>query len=383
MFTRAMRVASIGGIEVRLDPSVLVLAALVTWVFNQWFRGDFPTVQAVTMAAVGAVLVLVTTFAHELAHALEARHRGLEVTGITLFLFGGVTEMHAHGQTARDELAVAAVGPYVSLVCGAVFGIIATFAGTLLPATAAPPVARVAGLLGWWNVLLAVFNLVPGAPLDGGRVLRAVLWMVLGDRMRALRLSVRAGQVLAGLLVAFGAWTLSRAPGAWVPAAAFALVGVFLWRAASSELRHARIDALIDEVTVTQLLGRPPAPIDAERIAAEIDRDREVPTDLVAVHDGVTLIGFLERDRLEHRVPAGSLAEPIDDVPAVRLDDDIHTLIERFQGEHHVVVVHDDDARVIGALTEREVARALQRLRADGRDALIDEPTGFALRGER
>jgi hypothetical protein len=205
----------------------------------------------------------------------------------------------------------------------------------------------------------------------------------LGDRMRALRLSVRAGQVLAGLLVAFGAWTLSRAPGAWVPAAAFALVGVFLWRAASSELRHARIDALIDEVTVTQLLGRPPAPIDAERIAAEIDRDREVPTDLVAVHDGVTLIGFLERDRLEHRVPAGSLAEPIDDVPAVRLDDDIHTLIERFQGEHHVVVVHDDDARVIGALTEREVARALQRLRADGRDALIDEPTGFALRGER
>ena len=385
MFNRAVRVASIGGIEVRLDPSVIVLAGLVTWVFNQWFQSDFPTAQAVTMAAVGAVLVLMTPFAHELAHALEARHRRLEVTGITLFLFGGVTEMHAHGQTARDELAVAAVGPYVSLVCGAGFGIIATFVAVGRPAAAAAPVARVAGLLGWWNVLLAVFNLVPGAPLDGGRVLRAVLWMVFGDRMRALELSVRAGQVLAGLLIAFGAWTLSRAPGAWVPAAAFALVGVFLWRAASSELRHARIDALIDEVTVAQLLGRPPNPIDAARVVSTIDHDLPDVGDLVAVRDGDTLIGFLETDRLgaEPDATAGSLAEPIEEVPAVRLDDDIHTLIERFQGAHHVVVVHDDDARIIGALTEREVAQALQHLRTHGRDALIDEPHAVGARGPR
>lgn len=383
MFTRAVRVASIGGIEVRLDPSVLVLAALVTWVFHQWFTADFPTVQAVTMAAVGAVLVLATTFAHELAHALEARHRGLEVTGITLFLFGGVTEMHAHGQSARDELAIAAVGPWISLVCGALFGIVATFAGNLLPGAAAGPVARVAGLLGWWNVLLAVFNLVPGAPLDGGRVLRAILWMVLGDRLRALKLSVRAGQALAVGLVAFGAWTLSRAPGAWLPAAAFALVGVFLWRAASSELRHARIDALIDEVTVGQLLGIPPRAVDADRIATTIDPASEATSDLLAVRDATGVVGFLEADRLRHHEPAGALAESLDDVPTVRLDDDIHTLIDRFQGEHHVVVVHDDHGRVTGALTEREVARALQQLRSRGRDALFDAPSTVGAGDER
>src|SRR5699024_10473211 len=126
----------------------------------------------------------------------EARHRGIRVHAITLLLFGGVTEMHAHGQRPNDEFAIAAAGPYASLVCAATFGLLATFAHDLLPDAAADPIAEVAGLLGWWTLLLALFNLVPGAPLDGGRVLRAILWWLLGERMRALRITVRAGQLL-------------------------------------------------------------------------------------------------------------------------------------------------------------------------------------------
>lgn len=319
MFTRAVRIARPRGIDLRADASVLVLAALVAWVFGRWFVAEFPLPQAIVMSLVGAVLVLATTLAHELAHALEARHRGLEVTGITLFLFGGVTEMHAHGQSARDELAIAAVGPYVSLVCGAVFGIVATFVGDVLPAASAAPIARVAGLLGWWNVLLAVFNLVPGAPLDGGRVLRAVLWMVLRDRMRALRWSVRAGQGLAVALVGVAVWVVSQAPGAWLPAAAFGLVAVFLWRAASAELSQARMSARIEGVLVGDLLGA--------------------------------------------RLPAATDEPTPADLPTLRVDDDLHTMIERFQGDHDRVAVLDLDDRLLGLVTEPEAARALHALR--------------------
>lgn len=377
MVFRVVRISRIGGIEVRLDPSLFVLVALVVWVFTTLFRADHDLLVAGIMALTGAVLVVVTTFAHELGHALEARHRDIEVVGITLLLFGGVTEMHAHSQTARDELAVAAVGPYVSLLCGALFGIVATFADALLPALAAAPVGQVAGVLGWWNVLLAVFNLVPGAPLDGGRVLRALLWMALGDRMRALTISVRLGQILGVALIGFGLWTLTRTLAAWVPALAFVVVGTFMIRAAGSELTHARMDDAIEGWTVVALMGSPPATLGVGQRLGTIDPIVHADgADLLPVTDGETLVGVIEVARLTSlpedlrtSSTAGDLAEPIGDVPAVDVDDDLHTLIDRFQGDHHVVLV-TRDGREVGALTEREVAQALERLRRDrgGRD---------------
>lgn len=377
MVFRVVRISRIGGIEVRLDPSLFVLVTLVVWVFTTLFRADHELLVAGIMALIGAVLVVLTTFAHELGHAMEARHRDIEVVGITLLLFGGVTEMHAHGQTARDELAVAAVGPYVSLLCGALFGIIATFADALLPAVVAAPVGQVAGVLGWWNVLLAVFNLVPGAPLDGGRVLRALLWMALGDRMRALTISVRLGQLLGVALVGFGLWTLTRTLAAWIPAVAFVVVGTFMIRAAGSELTHARMDDAIEGWTVAALMGSPPAALRIGQRLGTIDPIVHAGgADLLPVTDGEALVGVIEVARLmslteDQRVSrtAGDLAEPIGDVPAVDVEDDLHTLIDRFQGDHHVVLV-TRDGREVGALTEREVAQALERLRRDrgGRD---------------
>jgi Zn-dependent protease len=370
MVFRAVHISRIGGIEVRLDPSLFVLVALVMWVFTAWFRAEHDLAVALTMAGIGAVLVVATTFAHELGHALEARHRDIEVVGITLLLFGGVTEMHAHGQTARDELAVALVGPYVSLLCGALFGIVATFVGEVLPAAAAGPIGQVAGVLGWWNVLLAVFNLVPGAPLDGGRVLRALLWMALGDRMRALSISVRLGQVLGVVLIGFGLWTLTRTLAAWVSALAFVVVGGFLIRAAGSELSHARMDAVMDGKTVQDLMGAPPAPLAASQPLNGLDPTRHADgSALLPVTDGRGLLGLIEVSGLADlpaaeraTTTAGELAEPISSVPRVDLDDDLHTLIERFQGDHHVVLL-TRDGRDVGALTEREVAQALERLR--------------------
>ena len=324
MQTRTRPGRRLAGVEVRLDASVLVLVALVVWAFTGVFTAEYPTAVAVALATVGAVLVVLTTLAHELGHALEARYRGMEVEGITLLLFGGVTELHTEGQTARDELAVAVVGPWVSLVCAALFGLLATFADVLLPTAAAPAVAQIAGVLGWWNLLLAVFNLVPGAPLDGGRVLRALLWMALGDRLRALRISVRAGQVIGAGLAALGAATLWRAgASASLVAAALVLSGAFLIRSAASELRHAELSAALERHRVGELLTAPVAVDD----------------------DGV--------DRPDSDDP---------DLPGVGVEDDLHTLVEAFDGPHDRVRVLSE-GRLLGVLSEAEVARAVGRLR--------------------
>lgn len=376
MQTRTLPGRRLAGVEIRLDLSILVLVALVAWAFTGLFRANHDLVTALVMAAVGAVLVVFTTLAHELGHALEARHRGMEVEAITLLLFGGVTELHADGQTARDELAVAAVGPWISLVCAAGFGLLATFAADLLPGALAGPVGQVAGVLGWWNLLLAVFNLVPGAPLDGGRVLRALLWMLTGDRLRALRISVRAGQVLGVALVVVGVATLVRGgPRASLVAAAFALSGVFLIRAAASELRHAELNAVLEGWRVVDLLALPPVPLPGGQQLAEVDRERvEQAGDLHAVEQDTDLVGVVERGTLlgEGDGPAwppdallAELAEPLDAVPCVELTDDLHTLIDAFQGTHHVVRIVRD-GRTIGAVTEREIARSIARLRRDG-----------------
>lgn len=387
MFSRAMRVTRIWGIEVRLDPSLLLLTIGVAWAFTARFRDDHELAVAVVMAGTGALLVLLTTLAHELAHALEARHRGIEVAGITLFLFGGVTEMHAHGQSARDELAIAVVGPYVSLVCGAALGAVAYLAPDLLPASIATPVAEVAGLLGWWNVLIAAFNLVPGAPLDGGRVLRALLWMLLGDRLRALRASVRAGQLVGIALMLLGGWILSRSLAAWLPAAAFVLVGAFLFRAARAELRHAELDAVMSGRRVVDLVGPPPAPVHRDESLATLDLStRAGGADLLGVVDAGRLIGLLEVATIEAMHPtdrsvrrAGDLAEPLGEVPTVDVDDDLHTLVDRFQGPHHVVGV-TAQGELVGALTEREVARALVEVRRTGR---LDPADGQGIAAQR
>jgi len=386
MRTPLLPTLHIADVEVRLDASVFVLIALVAWAFTTVFRTDNGIGTALAMAGVAAVLVVATTLAHELAHALEARHRGLRVEGVTLLLFGGVTEMHADGQSARDELAIAAVGPWISLVCGAGFGLIATFAEDLFPLGFAGPAAQVAGVLGWWNVVLAVFNIVPGAPLDGGRVLRAVLWMIFGNRLAALRVSVRAGQLIGVLLI--GAALLAFVRGgsrAGLLAAALALSGVFLIRAAARELKHAELDQALDGHRVLDLLVVPPQPLHPAQALAGLDRQALADGgELHAVrHDDAAapgtgggrdepgLLGIVERGALlgpdgpdgppPTAATVGELVEPLPPVPSVELDDDLHTLIDAFQGDHHVVRIVAD-GRTIGALSEHEVARAVARL---------------------
>lgn len=216
-WARGLRLGSIRGIDIVADPSlaiifVLILVSLAAGVFPewhpQWSRG------LCWMTAAGAALLFFgSVLAHELSHALVGRTHGVQFRKITLFMFGGVAQMETEPPSWRAELSMAAVGPVTSLVLGFAFLALAALASGPLhinpsdprPALAAlGPLATLLFWLGPINIMLGLFNLVPGFPLDGGRVLRALMWAITGDLHRATHWASLAGRAFAGLLVAAG-----------------------------------------------------------------------------------------------------------------------------------------------------------------------------------
>ncbi len=239
MFRRAVRVVTLGGVDVRLDPSLVLLVALLTWVLTGRLGLRFPTSTALALAVVGSVILVLSVLAHELGHALAARRRGLHVGGITLFALGGATELAGHGRTPREELAVSATGPWISIVIAAAAGLVATGAEQLPAGDVSAAVGLLAGLVGWLNLGLAAFNLLPAAPLDGGRILHALLWRGLRDRHRATLVTSVLGVVLGVVLVVVGVRLVTDATDV-VSGLATAAVGVFLAAGAEGERRRSR-----------------------------------------------------------------------------------------------------------------------------------------------
>lgn len=373
MFTRAFRVGRIAGIDVRIDPSWILLALLVVWSFHvQFGAAGRSTVTTLTMAVAAAGLFFASLLAHELGHALEGTHRGLEVHGITLLLFGGVTEMHLAPLRPRDEFAISAVGPYVSLVAGALFGIVAT----VVTAFGGPPaIADVAGALGWLNVLLALFNLIPGAPLDGGRVLRAAIWAVTRDRHRAVRLASYAGQAIAAVLVLLAVRLVVLRPEGIVTALWAGFIGWYMWRAAASERRRSEVEELLEGRTVATLssASAPRLPVDrpigmvADLIAASPGVE---VFPVVALDDGPGIIGALRLEDVMDLDPhdrpfrdVGDLMRPAAELPTVSQDDDLLTVARAMQDGTTVAVV-DGDGAVRTLVTAGQLQAALERWHA-------------------
>jgi Zn-dependent protease len=201
MFGTSWRVGRIAGIELRIDSSWAVIALLIT--YSMYLRvsilyESLSTAGAVGIAILAAVLFFGSVLIHELAHALVSQTRGIRVQDITLFLFGGVTRARVESRGPGDEFLIAVVGPLTSGILAALFGIVAGFSRDVLSS----PLVGTLGYLAWINLLLAGFNLLPGFPLDGGRLLRSAIWKATGSFGRATRVASVAGQGVGWLLVA-------------------------------------------------------------------------------------------------------------------------------------------------------------------------------------
>ena len=262
-----MRLFSLFGIEVRLDFSVIFIFALIvyslgTGVFPSW-HPDWPMATIWSMAALAGLLFFASLLAHEMAHSLVAQRYGIKVPRITLFLFGGVAEIETEAQTPGAEFAIAIAGPLMSL---AIAFICMTYAGTavddsLLDVLVDNPEAAMAAIgpfvtvclwLGSVNLMLAVFNMVPGFPLDGGRVARAAIWQLTGDRMRATQLAANAGRGFGWLLMGLGFWemlVLKSMGGLWL-----VLIGWFLSHLAVQSYAQTFTQAKLEPLSVAELM---------------------------------------------------------------------------------------------------------------------------------
>ncbi len=271
MFGPRIEILKILGFSVRIDLSWLVLVLLIVWTLASGaFPQSHPGLGAVTywaMAVVAAAGLFASILIHEFSHSLVARRVGMPIGGITLFIFGGVAEMEKEPPTARAELQMAIAGPIASLILAGLFFLVA-LAGK---AAALPvPVTGVASYLALINFVLALFNLVPAFPLDGGRVFRAILWGRRGDMASATRTAARIGASFGILLMVLGGVTLfvfgNLVGGVW-----WFLIGMFLRGAAHAE---------VFRLESSQFLGGQPV-------------SNFMTDTLITVPPGVTVTGFV------------------------------------------------------------------------------------------
>jgi Zn-dependent protease len=230
-----IKLGRIAGIEIGLHYSWFIIAALIAFSLGSYFRQLRPEwgQGAVWGAAViTAVLFFVTLLLHELAHSIVAQSRGLKVRAITLFALGGVSQIESEAPDAKTEFWIAIVGPLTSLGIGFFCIWLSRWSGWMHGTVPENPVSAVSLWLGYINILLAIFNMIPGYPLDGGRVLRSIIWWSNHNQQRATQFAARVGQVVAFLFILYGLFRFflgANWGGLWL-----ALIGCFLLEASRS-----------------------------------------------------------------------------------------------------------------------------------------------------
>lgn len=352
------RLGRVAGVQVGIHWSLLVIGALLV---GSLAGGQLPRAVPSAHGSYLAAAVLAVVFffgsilAHELAHSIVALRQGQTVNGITLWLLGGVSELGTEARTANDELRVAIAGPATSIGLGLVFGALAFAFDAVLPAGGLLP--TVAMWLAFVNVALGLFNLLPGAPLDGGRVLAALHWKLRGDRRNAQIAAARAGRLVGTLLLAGSFALLFSGTDALLPA----LVGLFVLSSSRREESNARMLRTLDGHTVGELM-RPLSGLVPEWTTVADFGPTADPT-LVAGWDGTPTAllppgaVFAVPPEARAHMQLRALALPLTQLPRVRADEIATAVMEKGLP----AIVDDADGLPIGVFGLDELKIAAQR----------------------
>lgn len=383
--TGGIRLFRFSGIDVYLDWSLLIIFLLVTFslglhLFPTWHPERSPMF-TMTMGVVAAGLFFMSVLTHEFSHALVGRARGITVRRITLFVFGGMAHMESEAPDWRSEFWMTIVGPLTSLVLGIGFLLLSgLFADPGIADASDPeeafsalsPAATLLFWLGGINLLLAIFNLVPGFPLDGGRVLRALLWGMTGSYYKATKWASRGGQAFAGLLIGigiammlgvqvppFGAGLL---PGLW-----FAFIGWFLNNAALASYKQSRMRKALQGVPVSRLskrdVVRVPASISIQQLVDDfvlgagdqrawpVERDGQL-VGLVTLHD----VRAVDK-KARASTPVTEAMTPWEQLKTVAPEEDAGNALEQlgYSGASQLPVVKNGD--LVGMLRREDLMR--------------------------
>jgi Zn-dependent protease/predicted transcriptional regulator len=365
-----LRLGRIAGVTVGVSWTVLVIVALLTWSLAHFALPDlapgYPAAVYWCVGLLAAVVLVGSILAHELSHAVVARRHGVPVEGITLWMFGGLARLGSQANDPATELRIALAGPVASVAVGA--GCVA-LAG-LNAAIGGPDVLTAAlGWLGVINLVLAVFNLLPGAPLDGGRVLTAALWKRSGDARWARERAARAGQVLGQVLIALGVVQFAFVGGfggLWL-----ALIGWFLTTSARAEQSQSELERVLDGVRVADVMTSDPRTVDGDTTVEEFVLHHTMTSHVSSfpvVDAAGNLEGLVTLRRLRQlprdtwpRTTLRTAAVPSDELAIARPDESLVDVLRRAgPGDGRVLVV--DGQRLVGIVTPTDVTNALETL---------------------
>ncbi len=364
MRSGSISIFRIAGIDVRVHVSWLVVFGLVTWSLAEAYYPEalpgLRPAEAWLLGAASAILLFASVLVHELAHSLVARSRGVEVGSITLFIFGGVSTLRTDAPEASSEFQIAIVGPLTSFALAAVSWILGSAVGE-------PRLEALFGYLALINGLLGLFNLIPGYPLDGGRVLRAVVWSATGDMRRGLEAAVAGGQLVG---YGFMAWGIVRVfngdllGGIWIAA-----IGWFLQAAGAASLQQVRVEGSLRGVRVRDVVRPDATAIAPDASVATLVEAYLLPGNrrAVPVMAEGRLVGMVSLSDIQAVPPEARASTPVGTVmgglagvvtvaPDASLADALAAMLT---GDFEQVPVMDGE-RLVGVLTRADVVRQFQ-----------------------
>lgn len=365
-----IRLGRVFGIEIGLHASWFLIALLIVFLLGSYFQAADPEWSPTVvwaLAALTGLLFFVSLLLHELAHSLVAKSYGLGVRSITLFALGGVAQIESGSETARSEFWIAVVGPITSLAIGVGALAAAFLLGWSPPGGEATPLLAMLVWLGYINVLLAIFNLIPGYPLDGGRILRALIWWRTGDNHGSHRQAARVGQVVGMVFIAWGIFEFLSAGlvgGLWI-----SLIGWFLFQVAGQSRAQATVMRALEGVRVSDIMARDCPTVDGytslQDFVGEILMHTERRCFLVETNGQLAgLVGSRELQGIDRaRWPYTTLNDivsPIDEERAVGPDTPVTVALEKMARDEVTQLPVVSGGRVDGVLSQRQVAKYLQ-----------------------
>jgi len=388
-----MRIARTGftvgrffGIRINIDWSWLLIFILIAWSLSALFgeiHANWSIALRWTIALVAALLFFASVLAHELAHSMMAQAQGVPVRSITLFLFGGVSNIQQEPPSPRAELLITIVGPITSIV----IGLLVTFAGRALapmsanlnlddPTTLASQLSPLATMLLWLgpiNIFLGLFNLIPGFPLDGGRLLRSLLWSITGNLRRATRWAARVGRIIAWLMIVTG---IAMVFGLQVPFFGTGLsglwlvfIGWFLNSAAVQSYQQVVVADILEDVPVVRLMHRDPPTVKPSLTVAALVEEHLMGSDERAfpVIENEALVGLVSLEDVRRvpqeqweSVPVADIMTPIEQLTIVSPAEDADEALQKLQQKDVRQLPVLDDGQLTGLLRRRDILRWLQ-----------------------
>jgi Zn-dependent protease/CBS domain-containing protein len=366
MLHNSVRLFTIGGIEVGLHYSWLIIFLLLTWslggfLFQELLPG-LTQLEYWVMGVVASLLLFLAVLIHELAHSFMARARGLDARSITLFIFGGVSNLGGEAKQPSTEFLVAIVGPLMSFALAGISFVVVTLVDE-------PRVELVARYLVFINVLLGGFNLIPGFPLDGGRVLRAIVWTATGSLRRATEIAATVGRLVAWGLFAFGIFLVLTPPrnvigGIWMAAIAW-----FLHNAASASVQQVVLETRLRKVRAADIVRTDDSTVSPEMSVAELIDEHLLPLNrrampvawqgslvgIVTLSD-ITKVPVAQRARTQ----VGQVMGGRDKLLTIRADAYVRDAIELLAEHEFEQLPVMDGQRFVGMLTRADVMRQLQ-----------------------